>query len=307
MPSLRFLARRLTDRAFGTDFDRTMARARGDGRARFLFFWNRGLGDIALGLVPLFRRIRADKPGAAIEVVTREELRSAFEMTGVDAIHVIPRLAREARVELPRACAALGIDLAGFAATFDYPDPNRWLEGRRAEHPPVLAWQPAWDSLAGRFDIPRRKRVIVVHVSTETAGYYGYVKDWPLERWRELFARHADSDTQWVLVGRGAEDTLGGVNVTDLRGATSFPELMSLIRHHCTDLIAPDSGVLTMAYYLDAQFPIDVISLWSDPRQGILLQGCASPNASLRHTSLVAPGEDLHNLSVDAVAAALRH
>ena len=307
MPSLKFIARRLSDRTFGTHFDRAVARAREDPRRKFLFFWNRGLGDIALGLVPLFRRIRAEIPGSTIEVLTREELRTAFELAGADAIHVVPNLEREARVELPRACAALGIALETFAAAFDYPDPNRWLDHRRAEYPPVLPWRREWDGLAARFDIPRRARVIAAHVSTETGAYYGYVKDWPRERWRELLDRHANADTQWVLVGQRADDTLAGNNVTDLRGATSFPELMSVLRHHCTALVAPDGGVLTMAYYLDSQFAFDVVSLWSDPRQGVLLQGCASPNARLRHTPLVAPGEDLRNLSVDAVAAALGH
>jgi hypothetical protein len=90
-------------------------------------------------------------------------------------------------------------------------------------------------------------------------------------------------------------------------GGTTFPELMALIRHRCTGLVAPDGGVLTMTYYLSAQFPLDVVSLWSDPRQGILHQGCPSPNPRLRHTPLIAPDEDLAKLSVDAVAAAVEH
>ena len=304
MPSLKFLARKLSDRTFGTAFDRVMARARQDPRRRFLFFWNRWLGDIALGLVPLFLRIRKEVPGAAIEVITREDLRAAFESAGVEAIHVIPGLEREARVALPRTCATLGIELERFAAAFDYPDPNRWLDGRREEFPPVLAWKPEWDGLAQRYGIPALPRVITVHVSSETAGYYGYVKDWPVDAWRQLFARFSGSDVQWVLVGRRAETRFEGGNITDLRGDTTFPELMSVVRT-CTALVAPDSGVLTMTYYLDQQFALDVVSLWSDPRQGILLQGCPSPNRALRHKPLVAPGEDLRNLSVDAVAAAL--
>jgi len=307
MPSLKFLARRLSDRTFGTAFDRAMARARGDARKRFLFFWNRGLGDIALGLVPLFLRIRKEVPGAVIEALTREELRPAFELAGADVIQGVPGLEREARVELPRACASLGIELEAFAAAFDYPDPNRWLDGRRTEYPPVLAWPAAWDRLADRFEIPRRRRVIAAHVNTETASYYGYVKDWPAAAWRELFRRHDGDDVQWLLIGQGAGTAYAGPNITDLRGRTTLPELLSLVRHRCTALVAPDGGVLTMTYYLDAQFPLAVVSLWSDPRQGILLQGCPSPNARLRHTPLVAPGEDLRKLSVDAVAAAVEH
>jgi len=308
MPSLKFLARRLTDRTFGTAFDRALARARGDPRNRFLFFWNRGLGDIALGLVPLFLRIRAEVPGARIEVITREELRAPFELTAVDAIHSIPALRREARVDIARACEPLGMDPGQFAAVFDYPDPNRWLADRREEFPPRLAWSPAWDVLAERFEsIPRGRRVIGAHVNSETARHYGYLKDWPAESWQALFSRFAQSaDVHWVLFGRGTEPRFAGDRITDLRGQTSFPELMSVIKNRCAVLVAPDSGVLTMAYYLDAAFPLEGISLWSDPRQGILLQGCPSPNPLLRHTPLLSPAEDVRNLSVDAVDAALR-
>ena len=308
MPSLKFLARRLTDRTFGTAFDRGLARARSDPRNRFLFFWNRGLGDIALGLVPLFLRIRAEAPGARIEVITRDELRAPFELTAVDAIHSVPGLRREARIDIAGACESLGIDVREFAVVFDYPDPNRWLAGRRSEYPSRLAWNPAWDVLADRFaTIPSKGRVIGAHVNSETARHYGYLKDWPAEAWQALFARFADlADVHWVLFGRGTEPRIAGERVTDLRGQTSFPELMSVIKNRCGALVAPDSGVLTMTYYLDAAFPLDVISLWSDPRQGILLQDCPSPNPLLRHTPLLSPAEDVRNLPVDAVDAALR-
>src|SRR5205814_1904487 len=148
MPSLKFLARRLADRTFGTEFDRALGRGQTDTRKRFLFFWNRGLGDIALGLVPLFLRIRQEFPGAKIEVVTREELRAAFELTNVHALHVVKDLQRESRVKLVDVAPALGIALDRYCAVFEYPDPNRWLEGRRTEYPPTLAWSRPWDSLA---------------------------------------------------------------------------------------------------------------------------------------------------------------
>src|SRR5687767_5680611 len=110
MPSLSSLARRFSDRAFGTAFDRTLERAAADRRADYLFFWNRGLGDIALGLVPLFARVRARRPDARIVVVTREELRVPFAMTGADEVHVLPALEREARVDLLAMCRALKLD-----------------------------------------------------------------------------------------------------------------------------------------------------------------------------------------------------
>jgi ADP-heptose:LPS heptosyltransferase len=304
MPSVRFLARRFADRAFGTAFDRALARARGDARKGFLFLWNRGLGDIALGLVPLFTRIRREIPAVRIEVVTREELRAPFEMTGVDALHIVANLEREARIDIARAAPSLGLDPGGYAAIFDYPDPNRWLVGRRQDDPPRLAWIPAWDALAARFDpLPRGGRLIGAHVNSETVGYYGYVKDWPHASWQALFARFADD--RWVLFGNHPGERFEGNHILDLRGLTTFPELMSLIRNRCEALVAPDSGVLTMAYYLDADFALDVVSLWADPRQGILLQGCPSPNPRLRHTAVQSPGEDIRRLPVDDVARAL--
>ena len=63
--------------------------------------------------------------------------------------------------------------------------------------------------------------------------------------------------------------------------------------------------MLTAVYYLDDAFPVDVISLWSDPRQGILKQGCASPNPMLRHVAIEGAREDVRNITVDAVASAL--
>src|ERR1043165_4844980 len=107
MPSIRFLARRFADRTFGTAFDRTLAHVHADARAEFLFFWNRGLGDIALGLVPLFLRIRSRIPRARIAVVTREELRAPFELADVDDLHVVPKLEREARLDIRRAAPEL--------------------------------------------------------------------------------------------------------------------------------------------------------------------------------------------------------
>lgn len=308
MPSIKFVARHFADRVFGNEFDRALAQAHKDSRRRFLFFWNRGLGDVALGLVPLFLRIRHEFPGAKIEVLTRESLRAAFELAGVDSLYVVEGLEREARIDLPRTAAALGIDLDRFAVTFGYPDPNRWLEGRRQEYPPVLAWNRRWDVLVARFPKVAADRIVIgAHVRSETADYYGYVKDWPAPSWKELIARFGEeTGVQWVLFGNSAEPSLDGPNVLDLRGGTSFAELMALIKNRCRVLIAPDSGILTMAYYVDAAFPIDVISLWADPRQGILLQGCPSPNPRLRHIPVYSPGEEIRNLAVDAVEKAVR-
>jgi hypothetical protein len=77
--------------------------------------------------------------------------------------------------------------------------------------------------------------------------------------------------------------------------------MLSAIRNRCSVLVAPDSGVLTMAYYLDVDDPITIVSLWADPRQGILKQGVASPNPRLRHVPLRGEGEDVSKIPVDDV------
>ena len=289
--------RALSDRVRGTAFDRTLRDAVRSGRHRFVFGWNRGLGDIALGLVPLFLRIREADPCARIEVVTREDLAQPFELAGVDAIHVVASLARGQPVDLS---SIAGPDAVAFAD----PDPTRWLEGRRRERPPRLSWRPQWNALADLVADDRNVVTVGAHVASETAQYYGYVKDWPAERFAALLSRFPEN-VRFVLFGNEARATFTQPNVVDLRGRTSFLELLSVLRNRCRILVAPDSGVLTAAYYLDETFPLDVISLWSDPRQGVRKQGCDSPNALLRHVAIDGAREDVRNIEVDTVALAL--
>jgi ADP-heptose:LPS heptosyltransferase len=308
MPSLKQIVRRLSDRAFGTHFERALERSLLDPRRGYLFFWNRGMGDIALGLEPLIQKIRARRPDARIAVITREELRIPFLLADVGEVYVLPGLEREARVDVKEAAERLGIDYEAFGTVFEYPDPNRWLVGRRQEFPPKLRWNREWDVHAQRL-LPATvgKIVIAAHVDSGTQHLYGYAKDWPAAAWQELFLRFGnDLRVHWVLLGYGSEQGYVANSITDLRGKTGVPELLSVIRNRCRILIAPDSGVLTMAYYLDSDFPLDVISLWSDPRQGILLQGCPSPNPSLRHMHLIGEGEDVRKLPVADVAAAVQ-
>jgi hypothetical protein len=300
--------RRISDRLLGTALDRAVRRIARHPRGGLLICWNRGLGDIALCLVPIFARIRRDAPGARIAVVTRSELADPFSMTDADDVRVIASLARDDPISAARIRADTGLEPRDFAVLFTYPDPNRWLRGRRTEFPPVLAWNAAWDECAEHL-VPAAPGVTTIgaHVGSETARYYGYDKDWPAAAWRELFARFAGrTDVRWLLLGAKAEPTYTHDNVVDLRGRTTFRELVSIVRNRCRILIAPDSGVLATAYFLDTRFPLDVVSLWSDPRQGILLQGCPSPNPLLRHVPLVGRDELAANIAVDDVEREVR-
>jgi len=301
--SVKRLTRVLADRLSGTPFDRALGDALRAGRHEFAFGWNRGLGDVALGLVPLFARIRAADPASRIVVFTRADLADAFRLTDADAVHVVARAVRGDAIDPVANAAAMGVPLSPLATVFADPDPTRWLDGRRQAFPPSLRWNPDWNARADRLVAAAEGTIdIGAHVSSETAQYYGYVKDWPAASWRELFARvSARRNVRWLLFGNAADVGFAQPNVVDLRGRTDFLDLLALIRARCRVLVAPDSGVLTAAYYLAQSFPLDIVSLWSDPRQGILKQGCPSPNPALRHVPLVGRGDDVRNVSVDDV------
>lgn len=306
--SPRQALRRLADRTFGTAFDRALARARPDPRRDFVFAWNQGLGDIALGLVPFFQRVRAARSDARIVVVTRADLREGFLLAGADAIVVAPGLERGDAFDLRAAAPGLGIDLARAALVLGDPDPDRWIHASRQNHPPALHWRAEWDARADPFIDPADDRVwIGVHAHSETAQYYGYRKDWPASAWPELFERIAARErVRFVLFGHRADPPLEGAAVLDLRGRTSLIDLLAIVKRRCRCLVAPDSGVLTTVYYLDAAFDLTVVSLWSDPRQGILKQRCPSPNPRLVHVPLVGRDRSVETVSVDEVGATLQ-
>lgn len=305
------LARRfraLRDRLAGDPFERALARAAHERRDRIVFYWNRGLGDIALGLVPMFARAAKRLPGAAIEVVTRADLEEPFRLTRATRIHVVPGLERAEGIGAATACARLPVDPREGAVAIDAPDPTRWLAaaGRRAP-PPRFEWRDGFDSLAVPFvDADDPRPWIAVHVSTETARHYRYVKDWPADRWRELFRATARAhDVRFVLLGLRADPAFAEPNIIDLRGRTAFLPMLALVKARCTALVAPDGGVLNAAYFLDADFPVTVVSLWSDPGQGILKARAPSPNPRLLHVPLVGAGHDVRAIPHSDVLAAL--
>ncbi len=298
---------RMVDALIGSPFDRTLARAASNPRAEFLFIWNRGLGDIALGIEALFRRIRDVVPGARIVVVTRDDLREGFVLAGADDIHVMPGLERGPPIPHHCIAAVTGIDPARFTAIFEEFDPERWVRTLRDRYPPRLAWPPEFDARAEPFlDGDDARPWIGVHAASETATHYSFNKDWPFEHWQRLFALvDARLPVRWVLFGHRAAPPLPGANVLDLRGRTSILDMLALIRRRCHVLVAPDSGVLTMAYCLDAPFDLTVVSLWSDARLGIHRIGATSPNPRLKHLPLTGRGGNVGNVMPEDVAAVL--
>ena len=302
----RFLSR-LRDRCLGTELDRELRRAVSKGGWRVLVYWNRGLGDIALGLCGLLARLRERLPGCHISVLTRPDLGQAFALTDIDRILVCPTLRRGDAQGFGRACRALELDPGAFDVVFERPDPTRWLADSLGHFVPRLRWRTEWNSLANRFaGISLDRPVIAAHVSSETGQFYGYVKDWPPHSWRELFQRVSERHpVQWVLLGHAKGERFDQPNALDLRGQTSLLDVLAILRNRAQVLIAVDSGILAMVYYLAESFPLEVISLWSDPRQGVLKQRVASPNPGLRHCPLVGEGEDVLRLNVERVEEAV--
>jgi ADP-heptose:LPS heptosyltransferase len=305
--SPRQALQRLQDALFGSSFDRAL---RGAGERRhpaFLFGWNRGLGDVGLGLVPYFLRIRRAFPGARIEAITRPDLAQVFELAQADAVHTVPGLARGERLDVRAEARRLALDLSAYAGVFENPDLARWSQTIGDEIPPRLHWQDRFDDLARRFtELEEPGPWVGIHASSETARFYRYVKDWPSDRWPRLFACvRSQVPARFVLFGSAPEPDLENEHVVDLRGRTSLLEALAVVRTRCRALVAPDSGILSVAYLLDAQFDLDLISIWADPRQGVLRHPRASPNARLRHLPIVATGEDVGNISVEDLARPL--
>lgn len=274
---------------FPNPLDAMLKRAARKGSKRILLGWNRGLGDIALGLFAVVHRIREFIPDAEIAFVTRENLRDGFSMLeGVKAI-IDPEWKRGEETKIPKSVKK------EFDLVIEKPSPTDWVYWQRGKIVPKLKWDPKHERLFEKFDLP--SDCIGVQVSAETN--YGLWRNWPVAMWQELFDRLKNFKV--LLFGFGDTPKFANENVIDLRGKTTLFELLSIVKNRCSGLVLPDSGISSMTYYLDASFPLRFVSLWADPNHGILKQNVASPNPQLVHCPLVGKNRDLSTVSVDAV------
>ena len=253
--------------------DRALKKAQKMGHKKILIPWNRGLGDIALGLYAIVHRIRTFIPDADITFLTRSDLEEGFTLLGGVNIKINPSMQRKKPYVVPTE---------GYDLVLDNADPSHWVTWQRGTLTPKLHWNPAWDALCKRFNLPNN--CIAAHVQCET-GYYAQ-RDWPSDHWHALFS---STDRPFVLLGRKKDPIYDYPHIIDLRGEMSLFEMLSVIKNRCYALIAPDSGPLSMTYYLDESFPIRVLSLWADPNHGVLKQNVPSPNPQLHHIPLISP------------------
>jgi len=320
---------RLKNRFFCNPFDTALRKAAAEEKKKFLVVWNRGLGDIPLGLYALTQRMRSFIPNAEITFLTRPDLREGFALLGNVETLVNSNIRRWQEFSLQEVLGQLGHQLSEFDEVFEKPDPTRWLKWQIGSLTPKLSWQSGWDSLCERFAIKNGTPIIGVHVQTETfynldaADLYmaiaqsqisvlckipGVGKKTAEEKWRALFNRAAsEMGAKILLFGFQPTPQFEGEGVIDMRGRTSLIEMMSIIKNHCTHLVVPDSGVLSITYYLDIDCPLTVVSLWADPEQGVLRQKVPSPNARLKHYPLIGKRKDVGRIPVEAVMECLQN
>lgn len=279
--------------------DRLLKRAQKKGQKTFLLFWNRGLGDIALGLYAIVHRIREYIPDADITFLTRANLQGGFELLGGVHVLVGPKLKRGDVVDVVDLLYDVGVDPARYDVILENPNPTQWVQWQLGTLTPILHWQEKWDTLCQTFGLDPNETYIGAHVQTET-GYANW-RDWPIESWRALCEKITQSGKKVLLFGFEQDRLFDIPGVVDLRGKTPLFELLSIIKNHCSALVVPDSGISSMVYFLKEPFPIKHVSLWADPYMGILKQNVASPNPYLQHMPILGKDKNIANITVEEV------
>ncbi|MCB1080667.1 MAG: hypothetical protein KDK69_02490 [Chlamydiia bacterium] len=300
------MLKRLIDTFRPNPFDTLLKHVSQEGKNRFLVIWNRGLGDIPLGLYALVHRIRCYLPHASITFLTRPDLADGFKM--LDGVNVLvgENWERGKQIDIEKTLQELHLASNMFDVVLEKPDPTKWLKWQVGSLVPKLTWQNKWDQLIDRFGLDPQETYIGCHVQTETGVHYGYEKNWDLASWRNLFKRISDEKRGKILLfGMEKQPAFLMSDVVDLRGETTVFEMLSIIKNCCRYLVVPDSGVLSIVYYVNAEFPIRVVSLWADAKQGVLRQNVPSPNSQFEHIPLHGKNDNVANISVNTVHQSL--
>ncbi|MBI3508068.1 MAG: hypothetical protein HY069_00280, partial [Chlamydiia bacterium] len=127
-------------------FDQMLKRLVKKKGKRVLLFWNRGLGDIALGLYAMVHRIREFVPDAEITFLTRKNLVDGFQMLeGVKVVGADWQRSEKNPVD---------IDTSQYDLVIEKPDPTEWVRWQRGELVPKLQWEARYDALWKKFELP---------------------------------------------------------------------------------------------------------------------------------------------------------
>lgn len=284
--------------------DRLLKKAAKNNQKKFLLAWNRGLGDIPLGLYAIIYRIREFIPDCSITFLTRPNLKEGFTLLENIEILVAPKWKRKTPYTIEETLLEMGISPKSYDVFIEHPDPTYWVKWQRGKLVPKLKWDQKWDHLWKKYDLKEDQRYIGVHPHAETQ--YGFGRNFPVEKWQALFDQVTQKfQVKILLFGFEKEPKFTGDGIIDLRGETNLYELLSVIKNRCFSLIMLDSGVGAMTYYLDTPFPIHLISLWGNPDMGILKQNVPSPNPLLKHTPILGRDENINNIEVAEIAKAI--
>ena len=280
---------------FVNKFDRIFKKARKEKKNKFLIFWNRGLGDIPLGLYALVFRIRLFVPNAEITFLTRRDLKDGFKLLFGVKVVIANFLERGKDFSVYECLQRLNVNKGDFDIILDKLDLTKQLSWQVKRLTPKLLYLENWDNLINRFSLKEEKKYIAVHVNTETGKYYGYEKNLSKNFWIDVFKDF--SCENFILFGLNKCSDFKFSNIIDLRGETTILEMLSIIKNRVKVLIAPDSGILSLIYYLNKNFSLNLISLWGDSRQGIFRQKVNSPNKKMEHTALIGKKNNIKNIS----------
>ena len=287
-------------------FDMLLKQVSQEDKNRFLIVWNRGLGDVPLGLYALVHRINSYIPHASITFLTRKDLAQACQLIDGIKILVDERWERGKPVNIEKSLKNHDLSTNMFDVVLEKPNPTKWLKWQLKTLVPKLKYKKEWDDLTEKYKLDPNETYIGCHIQTETENFYDYEKNWDLASWRDLFKRISQEKKGKVLLfGMNKNPAFLMDDVIDLRGQTNLIEMISLIKNRCCYLVAPDSGVLSISFYIDIEYPIHVVSLWSDSKQGILRQGVHSPNSQYKHVPLRGKNSNVTNISVSQVYKSL--
>lgn len=289
---------------FPNPFDRKLKKLERQGKKKILLVWNRGLGDIPLGIYAMVHRISEIVREAKITILTRESLREGFSLLQGVEVAAVPGWKRKDTVSALEGLAKIGRRQDDFDYIFENPNPTQWVSWQLGKLQPKLAWKEEETHMPSCVSFSSEYHYIGVQIEVESG--YNFHRNWPKVFWDDLLVRLSFfPNVRILLLGEKKGDPIEHPHCIDLRGKTTLKEVLSLIQKHCAALLLPDSGLLSLCFYLDVSFPIRVVSLWSDPFQGVLKQAVASPNPQLSHFPLIARNKNLATISVSAVMDAL--
>ncbi len=265
------------------DFKKKLKKIKKLKNPKILIAWNRGLGDIPLGLYSIIKVIKQTNPSSQITFVTRKNLKEGFDLLKEDIKVLIDnRWERHKEINIKNTLYHHNLKPSNFDIIFKKPNPTYWS-----------AWQ--LKTLTPKLYLPKnientkhlKGNYIYIGVQPLVESQHSYWRDWPLQYWSKLFKKLEEYDNiKIVLLGYTKNILFFNKNIIDLRGQTSLTSLLAIIKK-CKILVLPDSGILSILYYITNPIPINVISLWADPNQGILKQGVKSPNNLLNHFPII--------------------